>query len=552
MAKPTIRVIPLGGLGEIGRNMMVIEYEDQIIVVDAGFMFPEEEMLGVDLVLPDITYLVERRERVRAILLTHGHEDHVGALPFVLPRLQVPVYGSRLTLGLIRNKLKEHKALAAADLREVKAGDRVELGPFKVEFVHVAHSIPDGMALAIETPVGMVVHSGDFKMDQTPVDGRPTDMARLAQLGDGGVLLLMSDSTNSERDGFTASERTIGTAFQELFAQSPGRIIITTFASNLYRVQQVLDTAQRFKRKVAAVGRSMQNNLSIAQELGYVKPPGNVLRKVEDLKKLPDEQVVILSTGSQGEPLSALTRIAANEHPQVKIKPGDTVILSATPIPGNEELVSRTINNLYRHGARVFYSARNRVHASGHAAREELRLMLNLVRPKYFVPIHGEYRHLVHHGELAESVGIDPGRVMIVDDGHAVELGPGGIHRGGRVPAGYVFVDGLGVGDVGHVVLRDRRALAEDGIFIVVVTVDKESGRLVTAPELISRGFVHQQSSEALLADAREQVVKTIHKQAEPNPEHAVLKTTIRDSMSRYLYERIHRRPMVIPVVVEV
>jgi ribonuclease J len=552
VAKPVLRVIPLGGLGEIGRNMMVLEYDDQIIVVDAGFMFPEEEMLGVDLVLPDITYLVERRERVRAILLTHGHEDHVGALPFVLPRLQVPVYGSRLTLGLIRNKLREHKALSTAELREVKTGDRVELGPFKVEFVHVAHSIPDGFALAIETPAGMVIHSGDFKMDQTPVDGRPTDMARLAQLGEGGVLLLMSDSTNSERDGFTASERTIGTAFQELFAQSPGRIIITTFASNLYRVQQVLDTAQQFKRKVAAVGRSMQNNLAIAQELGYVKPPGNVLRKVEDLKKLPDEQVVILSTGSQGEPLSALTRIAANEHPQVKIKPGDTVILSATPIPGNEELVSRTINNLYRHGARVFYSARNRVHASGHAAREELRLMLNLVRPKFFIPVHGEYRHLVHHGELAESVGIDRGRVMIVDDGHSVELGPGEIHRGGSVPAGYVYVDGLGVGDVGQVVLRDRRALAEDGIFIVVVTVNKETGRLVAAPELISRGFVHQQSSEALLADAREQVVKTVHKQPEPNPQYAVLKTIIRDSMTRYLYERIHRRPMVIPVVVEV
>ncbi len=552
MAKRNLRIIPLGGLGEIGRNMLALEFDEKILVVDAGFMFPEEEMLGVDLVLPDITYLVERRERVLAILLTHGHEDHVGALPFVLPRLPVPVYGSRLTLGLIRDKLKEHRVLAGADLREVEAGQRVELGPFRVEFVHVAHSIPDGMALAIETPIGMVVHSGDFKMDQTPVDGRPTDMARLAQLGDGGVLLLMSDSTNSERDGFTASERTIGAAFQDLFSQSPGRIIITTFASNLYRVQQVLDTAHRFRRKVAAVGRSMQHNLAIAQDLGYVKPPEHVLFKMEDLRKLPDEQIVILSTGSQGEPLSALTRIAANEHPQVKIKAGDTVILSATPIPGNEELVSRTINNLYRRGARVFYSARNRVHASGHASREELRLMLNLVRPQYFVPIHGEYRHLVHHGELAESVGIDSGRVMIVDDGHPVELGPGEIRRGPPVPAGYVFVDGLGVGDVGSVVLRDRRALAEDGIFIVVVTVDKERGRLVSAPEVISRGFVHQQSSEALMADAREQVVKTVTKLAERNPEWAVLKTTIRDTLSRYLYERIHRRPMIIPVIVEV
>jgi ribonuclease J len=552
VTKRKLRVIPLGGLGEIGRNMMALEYEDQIVVVDAGFMFPEQEMLGVDLVLPEITYLVERRDKVLGILLTHGHEDHVGALPFVLPRLQVPVYGSRLTLGLIRNKLKEHKALSHAVLNEVKAGERIELGPFKVDFIHVAHSVPDCLALAIETPVGVVLHSGDFKMDQTPVDGRPTDMARLAQLGDRGVLLLMSDSTNAERDGFTPSERTIGAVFHDLFGQSPGRLIITTFASNLYRVQQVLDTAHRFHRKVAAVGRSMQNNLAIAQELGYVRVPGGVLVKLEDLRKVPDEQQVILSTGSQGEPLSALTRIAANEHPQVKLKRGDTVILSATPIPGNEELVSRTINNLYRHGARVFYSARNRVHASGHAAREELRLMLNLVRPKYFLPVHGEYRHLVHHGELAESVGIDRGRVMIVDDGQTVELGPGEIHRAANVPAGYVFVDGLGVGDVGSIVLRDRRALAEDGIFIVVVTVDRAKGRLVVPPEIISRGFVHQQSSEVLLGDARQEVIKTVSKLGEGNPEWAVLKNTIRDSMSKYLYEQIHRRPMVIPVVVEV
>jgi len=547
-----LRVIPLGGLGEIGRNMMALEFGDDIIVIDAGFMFPEEEMLGVDLVLPEITYLVERRERVRGILLTHGHEDHVGALPFVLPRLPVPVYGSRLTLGLIRHKLKEHKVLANADLREVQAGSHLELGPFKIDLLHVAHSIPDGMALAIETPAGMVLHSGDFKMDQTPVDGHPTDMARLAQLGDRGVLLLMSDSTNAERDGFTPSERTIGAAFHDLFGQCPGRIIITTFASNIYRIQQVLDTAHRFRRRVAAVGRSMQHNVAIAQQLGYLTMPGDVLVRVEDLRKLADEQVVILSTGAQGEPLSALTRIAANEHPQVKIKRGDTVILSATPIPGNEELVSRTINNLFRLGARVFYSARNRVHASGHASREELRLMLNLVRPRYFLPVHGEYRHLVHHADLAESVGIDRKRIMIVDDGHSVELDASQIQRGASVPAGYVFVDGLGVGDVGSVVLRDRRALAEDGIFIVVVTVDKESGRLVTTPELISRGFVHQKTSEALLGEARDHVIKTVTKLQDRNPEWTVLKNTIRDSMSRYLYEQIHRRPMIIPVVVEV
>jgi ribonuclease J len=547
-----LRAIPLGGLGEIGRNMMALEYDENIVVIDAGLMFPEEEMLGVDLVLPDVTYLVERKEKVLAFLLTHGHEDHVGSLPYILPKVSAPIYGSRLTLGFIKNRLKEHKLVDQVDLHEIKAGDVVELGPFKVEFIHVAHSIPDTTALAIQTPVGMVIHTGDFKMDQTPVDGQPTDMARLSHFGNRGVMLLMSDSTNAERDGFTPSERTIGEAFQELFGQVSGRIIISTFASNIYRIQQALNTAARYKRKVAVIGRSMVNNLTIAQELGYIQMPGDIMIKIQDINKEPDEKLVILSSGSQGEPLSALTRIAAQEHPQVKLKAGDTVILSATPIPGNEELVSRTINNCYKHGARVFYSARNRVHASGHASREELKLMLNLVRPKFFMPVHGEFRHLALHGEIAQEVGISKDRVIVTDDGNTVELGDGIPHFGNKVPAGYVFVDGLGVGDVGSVVLRDRRILSEDGIFIVIVTVDKDTGQVVSGPDLISRGFVHQQTSDALLESARQHVLATINKPGHRSPEWQLIKNSIRDSLSKYLYEQMRRRPMIIPIVVEV
>ncbi len=532
--------------------MMALEYDDQIIVIDAGLMFPEEEMLGVDLVLPDVAYLTEHREKVLAFLLTHGHEDHVGALPYVLPRLPVPVYGSRLTLGLLKNKLKEHHRLDRADLHEIRAGDMVELGPFKVEFIHVAHSIPDTLALAIQTPVGMVIHSGDFKMDQTPVDGRPTDMARLSHFGDHGVLLLMSDSTNAERDGFTPSERAVGEAFQDVFGRCSGRIIITTFASNIYRIQQAINTAARYKRKVAVVGRSMVNTVSIAQELGYLEVPADALIKVQDINKEPDERLVILSSGSQGEPLSALTRIAALEHPQVKLKPGDTVILSASPIPGNEELVHRTINNCYKHGARVLYPPRNPVHASGHANRDELKLMLNLVKPRYFIPVHGEFRHLAHHAEIARELGIPADRVVVVDDGNVVELGDGSLQLGGKVPAGYVYVDGLGVGDVGTVVLRDRRVLSQDGIFIVIVTVNKDTGRVVSDPDLISRGFVHQQTSDVLLDLAREQVVKTINKVGHGTAEWQMVKSAVRDAMSKFLYEQTRRRPMIIPVVVEV
>ncbi len=552
--KPRLRAIPLGGLGEIGRNMMALEYDEQIVVIDSGLMFPEEEMLGVDLVLPDVTYLQERKDKVLAFLLTHGHEDHVGSLPYILPKVSAPIYGSRLTLGFIKGKLREHKQIEHADLREIKAGDVIELGPFKVEFIHVAHSIPDTTALAIETPVGIVIHSADFKMDQTPVDGRPTDMARLSNYGDRGVLLLMSDSTNAERDGFTPSERTIGEAFDDLFGQCSGRIIVSTFASNIYRIQQALNTAARYKRKVAVIGRSMVNNLTIAQELGYLQVPQDILIKVQDINKEADEHLLVLSSGSQGEPLSALTRIAAQEHHQVRLKAGDTVILSATPIPGNEELVSRTINNCYKHGARVFYSARNRVHASGHASREELKLMLNLVKPKFFMPVHGEFRHLALHSEIAQDVGMATDHVIVTEDGNVVELSGDGMlpHMGNKVPAGYVFVDGLSVGDVGSVVLRDRRVLSTDGIFIVIVTVDKDTGRVISGPDLISRGFVHQQTSDAVMEAARQHVLATLNKIGPGHPEWSVVKNSIRDSLSRFLYDQMRRRPMIMPIVVEV
>ena len=437
-------------------------------------------------------------------------------------------------------------------MHEVKAGDVIDLPPFRVEFIHVAHSIPDTTALAIETPAGMIVHSADFKMDQTPVDGQPTDMARLSHYGNRGVMLLMSDSTNAEREGFTPSERTIGEAFEDIFGQCAGRIIVSTFASNIYRIQQAIHTAARHRRKVAVVGRSMINNLTIAQELGYLQVPDDTLLKIQDIGKQADENLVILSSGSQGEPLSALTRIAAQEHPQVKLKAGDTVILSATPIPGNEELVSRTINNCYKHGARVFYSARNRVHASGHASREELKLMLNLVRPRFFMPIHGEYRHLSLHGEIAEEVGISRERVIVVDDGNAVDVGDGLPQRGNKVPAGYVFVDGLGVGDVGSVVLRDRRVLSQDGLFLVILTVDKDTGQIVGKPDLISRGFVHQQTSDTLLDAARDRLADTFAKSLTGPPEWQVIKNAVRDSMSRFLYDQTRRRPMIIPIVVEV
>ncbi|MDQ6748718.1 MAG: ribonuclease J, partial [Candidatus Dormibacteraeota bacterium] len=450
-----LKVIPLGGLGEIGLNMMALEYAGRILVIDAGLMFPKEDMLGVDLVIPDISYLTERADRVQAIILTHGHEDHIGALPFVMNRLKVPIYGTRMTLGLVKNKLKEARLLADATLHEVKAGDIINLPPFEIEPIHVAHSIPDAVALAVTTPAGVLLHSGDFKLDQTPVDGRPTDMARLGHYGERGVTLLMSDSTNAELDGNTLSEQIVGDAFRNIFPHASGRIIITTFASNIYRLQQALEVAAQFGRKVAVIGRSMTNNIHLAQELGLLQVPPDTLVSIKQLNNLPDERAVVLSTGAQGEPLSALSRIANREHPQVQVHKGDTIILSATPIPGNEALVHRTINNLYRHGATVYYSTRNRVHVSGHASAADLRIVLNLVRPKFFVPIHGEDRHLAHHVMLAQDIGLGDSNTMVAGDGTVIEVGDTRFKANGEIDAGYVFVDGLGIGDIGSAVLRD-------------------------------------------------------------------------------------------------
>ena len=547
-----LRVIPLGGLGEIGLNMMALEYGERIVVVDAGLMFPKEEMLGVDLVIPDISYLTERADRVEAILLTHGHEDHIGALPFVLRALNKPMYGTRMTLGLVRNKLKEHHLLGSAVMHEVNPGDVVNLPPFSVEFIHVAHSIPGATALAIRTPAGILLHSGDFKLDQTPVDGRPTDMARLGAYGDEGVRLFMSDSTNAEMDGSTGSEQIVGEAFRNIFPHATGRIIVTTFASNIYRLQQALETAHQFGRKVAVVGRSMTNNIHLAQELGLLKLPPDTLVSVKQLNNLPDAEAVVLSTGAQGEPLSALSRIANREHPQVQVKKGDTIILSATPIPGNEALVHRTINNLYRHGAIVFYSTRNRVHVSGHASAADLRIVLNLVRPKFFVPIHGEDRHLVHHSRLGLEVGLGEDNVLVAGDGAVIEVGEDHFKQNGTVDAGYVFVDGLGIGDVGSVVLRDRKHLGQDGIFVLVVSVDHGTGAVVGRPDVVTRGFVHVGSAEDLIESAKDRVVGTLTRVTAEKLDPTLLQEDIKEVLSKYLYEQTKRRPMVIPVVVEV
>ncbi|HZS14918.1 MAG TPA: ribonuclease J [Candidatus Dormibacteraeota bacterium] len=547
-----LTIVPLGGLGEIGRNMLAVQYEDDIVVVDAGLMFPEQEMLGIDLVIPDINWLIERHGQVRAIVLTHGHEDHIGGLPYILPRLPVSVYGTGLTLGILRNKLREHRLLESTDLHTVRHGDTVQLGAMSVEFVRATHSIPDACALAIHTPLGVIIHSGDFKMDHTPINGQPPDLARLARLGDEGVLLLLSDSTNSESEGITPSERTVGEELSHIFESTDGRIIMATFASNISRLQQAMDCAEGCGRKAILVGRSMMNNAQVAQELGFLKVSSGQLVWPRQLDKLKDDELLVLCTGSQGEPLSALTRIASGEHPIIQLKSGDTVILSANPIPGNEELVHRTVNNLYRHGARVFHSSRHRVHASGHASREELKLLMTLTRPRYFVPVHGEYRHLAIHAELARSVGIPPENVVPIDNGTVVEVNEDGIHRTGRrAPAGYVYVDGLSIDEAGDVVLRDRRLLAQDGVVIVVLAVERSSGAVVAGPDLVSRGFIEDTGIDTLFEEAREDVLKAVGK-LEPDAGWQVWQSAIHDSLGRFFYQRTRRRPMILPVVTEI
>lgn len=549
-----VRLVPLGGLGEVGKNMMVVEYGDDIIIVDAGVMFPDEEMFGVDLVIPDTSYLADKKHYIRGILITHGHEDHVGGLPYILPMLDFPpVYATRLTHGLISVKLKEHHLLEKATIEVIAPGDKVPLGACWAEFFRVNHSIPDAVGLVIHTPIGAVVHTGDYKFDYTPVDGKPADIGTLGRIGNEGVLLMMGDSTRVESPGFTPSERVINDSLDQIFANAPGRILIATFASLISRVQQVVDTATRYERYVALVGRSMINNVQMAIELGYLNIPKGMLIRVEDVNKFEPEQIVIICTGSQGEPTSALTRIANEDHRSVHIQTGDTVILSATPVPGNEKMVHRTINNLFRQGAEVFYQGISNVHVSGHGAQEELKLMLSLVRPRFFLPVHGEYRQLVLHAKLANSMGIPADRILVAEDGDIIEVNQDGIERLSHTTSGNVFVDGLSVGDVGQIVLRDRKVLSQDGILMAILTIDKETGQPLAGPDIVSRGFVYMRDAEELMESAREQVLESFYYHTNHHSsDWAYVKDKIKSTLSEFLYQKTRRRPMIIPVVVEV
>lgn len=550
MANGTLRVIPLGGLGEIGKNMMLFEYGDDVIAVDCGLMFPSEDMLGVDLVIPNVSYLIEQRKHLRAIFITHGHEDHTGALPYILKQINVPVYCTPLAHGLISVKLKEARLLASTDLREIHAGDTVVEGPFSVEAFQVAHSIPDSVGYAIKTPVGTCIHTGDFKLDHTPVMGQATDLSRLAQLGEEGVLLLLCDSTYAEVPGYTPSEQIVGDAIFQLMAKAEGRVIVTTFASLIARVQQVFDAAESTGRRVFITGRSMIDNVNMALERGYLRAPEGMLVSVRELPNVAHEKLTIITTGSQGEPTSALTRMANQDHQHVKIVEGDTVILSASAVPGNEQLVHRTVDNLFKLGARVLYNRIADVHVRGHAAQEELKIIQSLVRPRYFVPVHGEYRHMVLHAQLAEAMqqGTES---YVMTDGDVLELSDRGADFGERIEADYVYVDGLGVGDIDHVVLRDRKHLASDGMVVVIVAMDKLTGHVAGKPEVVSRGFVDMDESEDLIERTRDQVLKALEA-ADHIVEWGAVHTKVKDAVAKFLYDETRRRPMVLPVAVEV
>ncbi|WP_397351758.1 MULTISPECIES: ribonuclease J [Paenibacillus] len=548
-------IFALGGVGEIGKNMYVIQYANDIVVVDAGLKFPEEDMLGIDIVIPDISYLTENRDKVRGIILTHGHEDHIGGLPYVLKHLNVPVYGTRLTLGLVENKLKEANLLGETKRILINADSEIELGTtLKASFFATNHSIPDSVGVCVETPEGAVVHTGDFKFDHTPVNGQYADLQRMAQIGTNGVLALLSDSTNAEKPGFTPSEKNVGIVLEDIFRKANQRVVVATFASNVHRIQQVINAAEVTGRKVAVIGRSMVNVVGIASDLGYLEIPDGMIIEPEEVGKMAADRVVILCTGSQGEPMSALTRMARSTHRKVDILPGDTVIIAATPVPGNEKYVGRTIDELFRLGANVHYSGANSgVHVSGHGSQEELKLMLNLMKPKYFLPIHGEFRMQRRHAVLAESVGIDPDNIFITDIGEVVEIQGGAARKAGKVTAGNVLIDGLGVGDVGNIVLRDRKLLSQDGILVVVVTLSKQDGKIVSGPDIISRGFVYVRESEGLLDEANRIVSSTLQKLMSENVnEWASLKTNVKDALGRFLYEQTRRRPMILPIIMEV
>ena len=548
-----LQIIPLGGLGEIGKNMTVIRCGDEMLLIDAGLMFPENDMLGIDLVIPDISYILENEHCLKAIILTHGHEDHIGALPYILKQLSVPVYGTRLTLGILEGRLKEN-GVDSGNLRVVAAGEIISIGCFSIGFIRVNHSIPDSVGLSIKTPLGMIVHTGDFKFDYTPVDGKMADFRKLADLGNKGVLVLMADSTNAENEGHTPSEKNVGIAFNREFQQAQGRIIVATFSSNVHRIQQVIDMAVRYRRRVAILGRSMVNVVNISLELGYIHAPEGVIIDVEDVMNYPANRVVIITTGSQGEPMSALTRMALSDHRQVDIMQGDTVIISATPIPGNEKLVAKTVDNLMRLGANVIYQRKDGIHVSGHASREELKLMHNLIRPKFFIPVHGELHHLVAHAKLAEKeIGMAKDHILVGENGYIFEFTR---ERGkivGRVNWGVVMVDGLGVGDVGNIVLRDRRQLSQDGILIVVITINKYTGKIVAGPDIVSRGFVYVRESEELMDGAKMRVTQALRLCAEAQiTDWSTIKINVKDTLSQYLFDQTRRRPMILPIIMEV
>ena len=549
----SVKIIPLGGLHEVGKNITVIEYQDEIIVVDCGMTFPGDDMLGVDLVIPDVTYLIRNKEKIKGLIVTHGHEDHIGAIPYVLKQVNMPIYATRLTAGLINNKLEEHKLKRSTKMHVVKAGRTIKLGNFRVEFIQSSHSIPDSVMLAIKTPAGTILHTGDFKVDYTPIDGKMIDLGRIAELGKNGVLALLSDSTNAERKGFTMSEKSVGEVFDKLFFHCHKRIIIATFASNVHRVQQIIDCAVKYKRKVAVSGRSMEKIIETAKELGYLKCPDNVFIDIDMIKNYTDEQLVVITTGSQGEAMSALTRMAAGEHRKLKVTPNDRVIISANPIPGNEKSISKVIDDLMQIGAEVVYSALEHVHVSGHACQEEQKLIFALTKPKYFVPVHGEYKHLMAHSETAKLMSVKKENIFMMTNGRILELSQDTAKLTGTVPNGKILVDGLGVGDVGNIVLRDRQHLSQEGLIIIVLTMDKATGEVVAGPDVISRGFVYVKESENLMDEVKNVVRVQIRKcEEEGIQDWATIKGTVKETLKDFIFSKTRRNPMILPIIMEV